>query len=93
MVIGSLPPEYEQFVQAEVASGRFDSPGDVVCEALKQYQERQKRIAAVKEEIQIGLDELRKGEYLEIRSEAELDAYFDDIVARGRERLAKRNAS
>jgi antitoxin ParD1/3/4 len=93
MVIPSLPSEYEQFVQGEVASGRFPTPLDVVCEALKQYREQQERLDTLKQEIQMGLDELRRGESIQIRNEAELDAYFDEIEARGRERLAKRTAS
>lgn len=93
MVIASLPAEYEQFVQGEVASGRFHAPVDVVCEALKQYREQQQRLDTLKQEIKVGLDELRRGESIQIRSEAELDAYFDEIEVRGRARLAQRNAS
>jgi hypothetical protein len=76
-----------------VASGRFHAPIDVVCEALKQYREQQKRLDTLKREIQVGLDELGQGESIQIRSEAELDAYFDEIEARGRARLAQQNAS
>ncbi len=88
MLISSLPAEFERMVQSEIASGRFSSVEELVCEALRQYQERQSRLTHLRQEIQLGLDDLDCGERIEIHDDAELDAYFDGLVARGQERLS-----
>ncbi len=88
MVLSSLPPEYQQFVQDEISSGRFRSAEEVVCEALRELQQRRERLAELRREIEIGVGELERGEGIRINSEAELQAFFDDIEARGQQRLA-----
>ena len=35
----SLPPELEKFIEDEVASGEFESKGQVVKKALKKFEE------------------------------------------------------
>lgn len=92
MVISSLPPEFEQFVQTQVASGRFGSPEEVVCVALREMQHQQ-QLVELRREIEVGIEQLERGEAIIIRNDAELRAYFDDVQARGERRLAERNQS
>jgi hypothetical protein len=42
----------------------------------------------LRREIQKGLDQIERGEYIECKDEAELHAFFEQIRARGRARLA-----
>jgi antitoxin ParD1/3/4 len=62
----TLTPELEQLIVAKVASGRFDSPSDVICEGLRLLQEQDEHQAAQLEDllrqIGIGLDQLDRGE-------------------------------
>ena len=77
----SLTPELEKFVQDKVASGRYHSASEVIREGLRLLEEqeliREVRLAALREEIQKGLD---SGEA------TPLD--MATIKARGRKRLA-----
>lgn len=56
----------EQFVQEEVASGRYDSAQEVVREGLRLLHEQeildQQRRERLNEQIQEGLDQLDRGE-------------------------------
>ena len=76
----SLPAELEQFVQHQVASGRYRSVDDVVQAGLSLLKERQQKLDELRAEIQIGLDELDRGEGVPLDMAA--------IKARVRQRLA-----
>ena len=76
----ALPDDLKMFVQNEVASGRFRSTEDVICEALRRLREHERQLDELRAELQIGIDQLDRGEGIPF------DA--DDIKRRGRERLA-----
>ncbi len=65
----SLTPEFERFVDSEVASGRYQSASEVFREALRLLQEREeKRKAAldeVRKKVRKGLDAAKRGELFE----------------------------
>ncbi len=81
----SLPPELQQFVEQELASGRYQTREDVICEALRLLRER--KLHELRKELDAGLQQLKRGEGIEIEDERSLQAFFDDIKARARERL------
>lgn len=82
----SLPPELQQFVDQELASGRYQSIDDVICEALRLLRERKRY--ELREAIDAGLQSLDGGEGVELEDERSLRAFFDDVKERGRKRLA-----
>jgi len=65
----SLTPELEQFVESRVASGRYQTPSEVVREGLRLLAEReQAREAAVEElraKIRRGVEQADRGELLD----------------------------
>ena len=84
----SLPPDLAAFVQASVAAGRYDSPDAVVVAGIRLLQERAGYDEYVRRELQIGLDELERGEGRVIRGKDELLSLLDEVKRRGREQLA-----
>ena len=76
----ALPDDLRKFVQDEVASGRFQSTEDVICEALRRLREHERQLDELRAELQIGIDQLDRGEGIPFVAE--------DIKRRGRERLA-----
>lgn len=91
----SLTPTLERLIQKKVKAGQYHSASEVVREALRLLQERDRlrelRRAELKKEIQIGLDELDRGEGITLNEELIPD-FFESIKRRGRERLkARRN--
>lgn len=55
-----IKPELEQFIQAQLASGRFASADDVISEAFKLLQEREQRIEELRQKIAIGTEQIAK---------------------------------
>ncbi len=62
----SLTPELERLVHEKVESGHYNSASEVVREGLRLLQQNEniqaQRLAELKREIAIGLDQLLRGE-------------------------------
>ena len=86
----TLNPEQQKLIDEMVKSGLFDSPDQVVDTALRLLDERNKQLEALRKDVQVGIDQLDRGEYTEYTGE-NLHELFDAIKQRGRERLASRN--
>ncbi len=89
----SLTPHLEELVRDKVKSGLYNSASEVVREALRLMEDRDRirelRLEDLRKEIQIGIDQLERGESTEYTTET-LNELFDDIKARGRARLEAR---
>jgi antitoxin ParD1/3/4 len=76
----SLTPQLEEIVKRKVDSGLYNSSSEVVREAIRLLDERDRyqemKLEALRHEIQLGLD---SGEARPVD--------FEDIKKRGRERL------
>ncbi|MEH1920999.1 type II toxin-antitoxin system ParD family antitoxin [Nostoc sp.] len=57
-----IKPELEQFIQAQLASGRFTNADDVINEAFKLLQEREQRLEELRQKISIGTEQIAKGQ-------------------------------
>ncbi|BAY36329.1 hypothetical protein NIES2111_06550 [Nostoc sp. NIES-2111] len=57
-----IKPELEQFIQAQLASGRFASADEVINEAFKLLQEREKRIEELRHKIAVGTEQIANGQ-------------------------------
>lgn len=84
---GFIPPELQQFVDRELASGHYQSAEEVLCAGLRLLQER--RLHDLRCDVQAGLNQLDRGEGIELEDEDEpsLHAFFEDIKTRGRQRM------
>ena len=80
----SLTPQLEDFVKDKVKSGRYHSASEVVREALRMLEERDLRLADLRKEIAIGLEQAERGEVSPLDMEA--------IKAKGRRILAERRS-
>lgn len=62
----SVGKEFEEYVRNKVDSGDYASASEVVREGLRMLKEKdillEARLQALKDEIQIGIDELERGE-------------------------------
>ena len=92
----SLTPKLEEFVSQKVASGMYASASEVIRDALRLLDDRdrlrQMRIEELRKELAIGIEQLERGEYTTF-DEDSLNEFFEEIKARGRERLAKRRVT
>jgi antitoxin ParD1/3/4 len=60
----TLTPQLEELIQSKVDSGRYSDASDVVIQAL-QVLERAEQLERLRAEIQIGLDQIERGETIE----------------------------
>ena len=86
----SLTPALEKLVDDEMKSGQYKSANEVVREGLRLVRLRRQKLAALRREIQIGIDEIERGEYFEYDS---VDELFDDIEAAAVKRNTKTSRS
>lgn len=89
MIAGPLPPDLNEFVQASVASGKYRSADELVCDAIRLLQEREREIDQLRREIDVGLAEVERGEVIELEDEAALNNFFREISEEGHRRLRK----
>ena len=82
-----IPPDLQQFVHQVIDAGGYKSEAEVVGQALRLLQERQRRTDELRREIQPALDRLDRGEGIELDEDG-LDAFFEDIKVRSRAELA-----
>jgi antitoxin ParD1/3/4 len=78
----SLPQALAEFVEKEVASGNYSTASEVVRDGLRMLREEravyEEKLAILRREIQIGLDEVRAGKFsdrtvMEILAEVEAE--------------------
>jgi hypothetical protein len=77
----TLTPELERFVADEIADGAFKTPQDLMLALLAFY--REKKLAVMRREIMVGVEQADRGETYELTEEAiaELKAEIERELA------------
>lgn len=78
----TLGPHWEKFVKREIASGRYASASEVIRAALRELEERGRRLQVLREHLDTGARQARRGEFVDISVE--------DIVERAQKRASKK---
>ncbi|MFP1129991.1 type II toxin-antitoxin system ParD family antitoxin [Asticcacaulis sp. W401b] len=71
----SLGAHFENFIQTQLASGRYNNASEVLRDALRLMEDRERRLAAFDATIQEGLQALEEGKVYD------LDEVFDELDA------------
>ena len=61
----TLTSQTEAFVRRKLDSGTYRSLSELVNDALRLMAEREKRLAELKAEIQIGIEQAERGEWID----------------------------
>ena len=92
----SLTPKLDELVQAKVASGLYNSASEVIREALRLLDERDRlreaRIGKLRTELAVGLEQLERGQAREYDKNS-LKQVADAVKANGRKRISKQKNS
>jgi len=79
----NLPPEELDYLERQVAAGRYSSIEEAVVGSVRLLREEQQELQEEhRAAIQEALDGVDQGDYIEIHTEEELTALFD-AVSRG----------
>jgi len=84
----TIPPEFEDFVTHELAAGNYQTPEEVVSEGLRLLRER--KLYELRKDIGAAMEQLERGEGIDLEDEESLDGFFEDIKRRGRLRLQEK---
>jgi antitoxin ParD1/3/4 len=92
----SLTPELENLVNEQVKSGLYNSASEVIRESLRLFKEqlilKDIRRNELRREIMLGVEAIRNGDYVELKSPQDYENFAEKIIKEGREEYAKRNA-
>ncbi|KAB8331785.1 type II toxin-antitoxin system ParD family antitoxin [Scytonema tolypothrichoides VB-61278] len=79
----SLKPEHEQFIQAQIASGRFTNPDEVIDLAFKVLEKLDTEyiqwLEQTRQKVEVGLAQIERGEVID----------SEVVIDRLREKLRK----
>lgn len=69
----TLKPDLEKLVQEKVRSGAYRSPEEVIQASLSLLDSRDRKLAALRADLQVGIDQLDRGEVAGLDMEALID--------------------
>lgn len=75
----SLGRHWEDFIQAEVNSGRYGSASEVIRAALREFEERSKRMEVLRAHLAEGAGQAARGEFVE-------DYDIEHVISRAKSR-------
>lgn len=78
----TIPADLQQFVDREVACGKFRSQEEVVAEGLRLLRERERKLDLLRKDLEVAIDQLERGEGLVIADEAAHQKLLEDIIRR-----------
>ena len=86
----SLTPQLQDFVEAKVKSGRYQSSSEVIRESLRLMEKRDQTHAAtladVRRKVAVGIDQARRGELRD--GEEVFDRVRDQLAGRNRRKAS-----
>lgn len=89
----NLTDHFDRFIEAEVGSGRYGNASEVVREGLRlmerRKQEERAKLKWLRGAVREGLDQIDRGEGMEVGSVAELDQHIDQIGKEASAELAR----
>jgi len=83
----SLPESLREYVESRVESGGFSTASEYLRDLIRADQQREQKLAQLCQDIQVGIDQLDRGQYTEYDSKS-LGRLAAEVQAAGRKRLA-----
>ena len=83
----TLTDELEELINAKVRSGAYKSADEVVMESLLLLKAKEEGMDSLRREIMRGVDGINHGRFISYTTDAELEAFSDEIIKQGQERL------
>ena len=85
----SIPDSLRKFVEAQVQERGYNSASEYVRELIRAASERTTKEAELKELVRVGLDQLRRGESMDL-DEKSIPKFLEEVKMRARKRLLKK---
>jgi putative addiction module CopG family antidote len=85
MISELLPPELGEFVEQQIATGRYESEKELVTDAVRVLRELDTHHEQFSEDVRLGMEQLAAGDF-EDYDHNELRDLFDGLMERARKR-------
>ena len=82
----TLTDELEELINEKVKSGAYKSADEVVIASLRLLKAQEKGLEALRREIMRGVDDIQQERFAVYGTDAELEAFSDEIIKQGQER-------
>ena len=82
----TYPPELEQFVQQELANGRYQSEDELVIAALSVFREMKQRHDELRRDVQRSIEQADRGEVEELDIDAIKAELTEELDEKGQPR-------
>ena len=76
----SLGGHWEEFIKGEIKSGRYSSASEVVCAALRELEDKGRRLEALRAHLAEGARQAARQDFVE-------DVDIQDVIARAKARV------
>ena len=84
----TLTDELEELINAKLRTGTYQSADEVVMESLRLLKAKEEGIDALRREILRGVEDIEQGRFTSHATNAELEAFSDEIITQGQEEYA-----
>ena len=68
----TLGDHWDAFIEREIASGRYTSASDIVRAALRELEEREQRLGALRTHLADGAGQAARGEFVDTPTPAQI---------------------
>ena len=82
----TVTDELEELINEKVKSGAYKSADEVVMESLRLLKAKEEGMEALRREIMRGVEDIEQGRFTAYTTDAEIEAFSDEIIRQGRER-------
>jgi putative addiction module CopG family antidote len=82
----TLTDELEELINAKIKSGAYKSADEVVMESLRLLKAKEEGLEALRQEIMRGVEDIQQGRFTIHTTDADLEAFSDEIIRQGQER-------
>ena len=93
----SLPESQRLFVEEKIKKGGYGTISEYVRELIRAEQRKeeakQQQIEILRQEIQKGVDDIREGRSITLKTPEDYENLAQQIISEGREKLAKEQAN
>ena len=92
-MIESLPADLQHFIQAQVSAGNYSSEIEAVTQAVKLLRDQDESDKQFRAEVRRRVKSVDDGNYIELRGDAELASFFEQIKQEVRKKHGSANDS
>jgi putative addiction module CopG family antidote len=82
----TLTDEFEELINEKIKSGAYHSADEVIRASLQLLKAQEQGREVLRREIMRGVEDIQQGRFTTCATDAELEAFSDEIIKQGQEK-------